>query len=61
MLYNLLEETQDEKTMGNKTRKVTMSKKMKFPSFLSFQFWPIPEIENLEMSESFLLLQFSVV
>ena len=47
--------------MGNKTLKVTMTKKITFPRFPSFRFWAIPEIENLEISESFRLLQFLVV
>ena len=35
-------------------------KNMKFPRFPTFWFWSIPEIENLEISESFCLLQFLV-
>ena len=36
-------------------------KKKQFPRFPSFRFCPIPKIENSEISESFLLLQFLVV
>ena len=46
--------------MGNKTLKVTITRKIKFPRFPSFWFWPIPEIENLEVSENFGLIQFLV-
>ena len=47
--------------MGNKTLKVTITRKIKFARFPSFRFWPIPEIENLEISENVHLLQFLVV
>ena len=48
--------------MGDKTLKVTMTEKKKKSSrFPSFLFWPITEIENLETSESFRLLQFLLV
>ena len=33
--------------MGNKTLKVTLTKKIKFPRFPSFRFWPIPETTKL--------------
>ena len=33
----------------------------KFTRFPSFQFCPIPKIENLEISENFLLLQILTV
>ena len=36
-------------------------KKKQFPKFLSFQFCPIPKIENLEVLESYILLKFLVV
>ena len=36
-------------------------KKCPFPRFPSFRFCPILEIENLETSESFHLLQFFIV
>ena len=124
LFYILLVETQDKKTMGNKTLKITMTEKKKkkkfqgfcvfdfglyltwktwksrkvfvyfrllfgsirnsksknqkndfkqkivtlrlglirknenFGSFPSFRFCPTPKIENPEVSESFLLLQF---
>ena len=35
--------------------------KKKIPRFPSFQFCPIPKIENSEISESFILLKFLVV
>ena len=35
--------------------------KWNFPRFLSFRFSPIPKIENSEISESFLLLQYLVI
>ena len=35
--------------------------KWNFPRFLSFRFSPIPKIENSEISESFLLLQYLVL
>ena len=57
----LLSETQDKKPVGNKILKVTTARKIKFPNFLSFLSWPIPEIENLEILENFYLLQFLVV
>ena len=60
-LYTLLAETRDKKTLGNKTLKIAMTKKKKFPRFPSFRFWPVPEMKNLEISESFRLLQFLVV
>ena len=53
LFYTLLAETQDKKTMGNKTLKVKITRKIKFPRFLSFWFWPIPEIENLEILRKF--------
>ena len=34
-----------------------LEEKRKLPRFPSFRFCPIPKIENLEISESFLLLQ----
>ena len=37
------------------------NKKKKIPRFPSFRFCLIPKIENSEISESFLLLQFLVV
>ena len=43
-----------------KTKQVAMMKKLKFSRFPSFRFCYIPEIRNLEISECFLLLQFSV-
>ena len=36
-------------------------KKRQFPRFPSFRFCPIPKIENLEISESFILLKSLVV
>ena len=35
-------------------------KKESFPRFPSFQFCPIPKIENLEILESFILLQLLI-
>ena len=61
LFYILLVETQDKKTMGNKTLKITMTekKKKKIPRFPCFRFWPIPDMENLEISKSFRLLSFT--
>ena len=40
---------------------IWLRKKLKFPRFPGFQFCSIPEIENLKILESFLLLEFLVV
>ena len=37
-----------------------LEEKRKFPRFPSFRFCPIPKVENLEISESVLLLQFLI-
>ena len=39
----------------------SVRKNNQFPRFPSFQFCPIPKIENSEISESFILLKFLVV
>ena len=56
--YTLLAQTQNKKLSETK---VTMTEKIKFPRFLSFRFWPVPEIENLKISESFRLLQVLII
>ena len=57
--FSVSQKTQDSK---NKKMKVWFNKKKKkFPCFPSFQFCPLPEIENSEISESFLLLQVLIV
>ena len=38
-----------------------IKKKYQFPRFPSFRFYPIPKIENSEISQSFLLFEFLVV
>ena len=58
LLYTLLAQTQNKKLSETK---VTMTEKIKFPRFLSFRFWPVPEIENLQISESFRLLQVLII
>ena len=60
-VFTLLAKFQVAKTMKKQKLKVTMMKKLKLPRFSSFRFCPIPEIENWEISESFLLIQFLVV
>ena len=49
--------------MGNKTLKVTMTKKNKISKASKFSIlaYTGPEIENLEISDNFHLLQFLVV
>ena len=61
LLYTLLAETQDKKTMGNNILKVTITRKMKFPRLPSFWYWTIADIENLEVSESFFILIFGSI
>ena len=57
----------DAKTTKNSSRQILkgqamfLSKNWKFSRFPSFRFCPTPEIKNLEISESLLLLQILTV
>ena len=61
--FLVVHETQNQKNdLKEKNFNFTMwfKKKCPFPRFPSFRFWPILEIENLETSESFCLLQIFI-
>ena len=64
ILLKLLVEYETQNDLKEKNFNFTMwfeKKKCSFPRFSSFRFCPILEIENLETSESFRLLQIFIV